>query len=256
MAPPDPIIETDLVCYVDGQLSPERQIAVEAHLAAHPSLAARVMADLRGRHELKLALAEPAMPGSLRTAETARRLERVLGRRRVTARLRRVAAIGLFIAVGWLAHAEMGPLGVRQVAASAPPPAFVEDAVLAHRTATVRATMPSQAGTRRYDPAEILAATAIAMPALPADWQVTDVQLFPSPFGPSVEMEVQTELGALSVFAVRPGRFDVLKVGTTSDAELTAAYWQVGEVGYALVAEAVPREALDRVAAALARTLY
>jgi anti-sigma factor RsiW len=256
MTLPDPIIETDFVSYVDGQLSPERQIAVEAHLAAHPSLAARIMADLRGRHELKLALAEPALPGSLRTAEAARRLERTLGRRRFTASLRRVAAIGLFIAVGWLAHAELGLLGVREVNASAQPPAFVNDAVIAHRTAAVRADMPSQVGSSRYAPAEILAATAIAMPALPADWQVTDVQVFPSPFGPSVEMEVETELGALSVFAVRPGRFDVLDVSTTTDADVTAAYWQVGEVGYALVADTAPREALDRAAAALSRTLY
>lgn len=256
MTTPDPIIETDLVSYVDGQLSPERQIAVEAHLASQPALAARIMADLRGRHELKLALAEPPLPGSLATAEAARRLERTLGRRRVGASLRRVAAVGLFIAVGWLAHAEMGPLGVREVSASAQPPGFVGDAVLAHRTAAVSAKMPSHGGTNRYAPAEILAATAIAMPKLPADWTVTDVQLFPSPFGPSVEMAVETELGSLSVFAVRPGRFDVVEPRTTADDGVTAAYWQVGEVGYALVADAAPREALGRAAEALARTLY
>ena len=252
----DPILEADLVAYVDGQLAPIRQIDVEGHLALHPAVAARVMADLRSRNELKLALATTPLPASSRTAEAARRLERALGRRRFTAGFRRAAAVALFIGVGWLAHAEMGPLGVRSVSASAQPPAFVHDAVLAHRTAALRADMPSQAATPRYDAAEILAATAIAMPALPADWQVTDVQLFPSPFGPSVEMEVRTELGPISLFAVRPGRFDVLAVSTTTDADTAAAYWQVGEVGYALVADAAPREALDRAAGALSRTLY
>ena len=48
----------------------------------------------------------------------------------------------------------------------------------------------------------------------------------------------------------------MVKVSTTREADLSAAYWQVGEVGYALVADAAPREALDRAAAALARTLY
>jgi anti-sigma factor RsiW len=252
----DPILEADLMAYVDGQLAAERQIEVEAHLAQHPAIAARVMADLRGRHALKLALAATTLPGDARTAEAARRLEGALGRRRLGRHVRRAAAIVLFIGVGWLAHAEMGPLGVRTVSASAQPPAFVHDAVLAHRTAAVRAAMPSQSESGRYVPAEILSATAIAMPTLPADWRVTDVQLFPSTFGPSVEMAVETELGALSLFAVRPGRFDVVDVGTAADAEVSAAFWQVGEVGYALVADDAPREALSRAAATLSRTLY
>lgn len=40
------VTEADLLAYVDGQLTPHRRLAVEAHLARHPHLADRVAADL------------------------------------------------------------------------------------------------------------------------------------------------------------------------------------------------------------------
>lgn len=263
--PVDPVSDDDLQAYVDDQLAVARRIDVEAHLSAHPAAASRVMADLRIRDELRLALAEPprrASAGSARlaTAEAARRLEGALSRERWFRRLRAAAMVALLVGAGWFANAQFGHLGVSRVVASGLPPAYVEDALRAHQTALVRAGMPSQPGASHYDPAEIRAATAIVMPVLPDDWTVEDVQVFPSAFGPSVEMAVRTgDLGTVSLFAVRPGGFDVVPATTVPKDDLTAAYWQVGEVAYALVARSGPQAGtrdLDRAAARLVRSLY
>ena len=263
--PVDPVSGDDLQAYVDDQLSVARRIDVEAYLSANPAAASRVMGDLRIRDELRLALAETPRAAStaaarLATADAARRLQGALARARWTRRLRIAATVALLVGAGWMANAQFGHLGVSRVVASGLAPAYLEDAVRAHRTARVRADMPSQPGTSRYEPLEIRAATAIVMPALPVDWKVTDVQVFPSTFGPSVEMTVEAgEIGTASLFAVRPGGFDVVPATTVPRDDLTAAYWQVGEVAYALVAQTGPSadtRDLDRAAARLARTLY
>ncbi|GLK71948.1 anti-sigma factor [Ancylobacter dichloromethanicus] len=263
--PVDPVSDDDLQAYVDDQLSVARRIDVEAYLSANPAAASRVMGDLRIRDELRLALAETPRSAStaaarLATVEAARRLQGALARARWSRRFRVAATVALLLGAGWIANAQFGHLGVSRVVASGLPPAYLEDAVRAHRTALVRADMPSQPGSNRYDPAEILSATAIVMPVLPEGWKVEDVQVFPSTFGPSVEMTVEAgEIGTASLFAVRPGGFDVVPATSVPQDELTAAYWQVGEVAYALVAhtgDAADSRDLDRAAARLARTLY
>ncbi|MBB5751365.1 anti-sigma factor family protein [Prosthecomicrobium pneumaticum] len=254
--PLDPITEADLQAYVEDQLPVARRIEVETHLCRSPDEAVRVMADLRVRDELRLALAEAPRAARVATTEAARRLERGLGRDRLVRQLRRIAAVAVLIAAGWLAHAEFGAFGVSPVVASAVPPAYVADAVRAHGTAHVRAAMASQPEVPRFDRAELRAATAIDLPALPQEWSVTDVQVFPSAFGPSVEVAIRTEaLGPVSLFAVRPGGFDVVSASAVREGDLAAAYWQVGEVAYALVAAAEP-EALRAAAGRLAPSFY
>lgn len=254
--PVDPIGEADLQAYVDDQLPVARRIDVEAHLSRHPEQATQVMADLRTRDELRLALAPLPRIASIATSGAARRLERGLSRDHLFTRLRKVAAVALLMGAGWFAHAQFGSFGVSEVVASALPPAYVADAVMAHRTALVRASMPSQRESPDYDPADLRAATAIVLPALPEGWAVADVQVFPSTYGPSVEMTVRTaEFGTLSLFAVRPGVFDVRPVAVSEKDDLAAAHWQMGDVAYALVARAKARD-LDQAASRLARSLY
>ncbi|QND55105.1 anti-sigma factor (plasmid) [Phyllobacterium sp. 628] len=252
----DPVAETDLDAYVDNQLDTVRRIEVARYLSQHPEKAARVMADLQSRDELQLALAAGFVSGSPGTTEAARRLERALARDRMWGGLQRIAAVGILVALGWLAHAGFGPLTVSPVVASTPPPAFVSDAIMAHKTSSVRAAMTSQPQTRNYDPAEIRAATAIVIPTMPERWLVRDVQLFPSNFGPSVEMEIGTDsLGPVSLFAVRPGTFDVVKPKAVRLDNTSAAYFQIGDVAYALVSDAATAD-LQEAANRLAKTLY
>jgi anti-sigma factor RsiW len=254
----DPILDTDLDAYVDDQLDVARRIEVEAYLSHNPDVAARVMSDLRTRDELRLALARSKAKAMARpaTSEAARRLERGLSRDRLLGGLQRVAAVGLLIAAGWFANEAVGPLTVTESVASTPPPAYVDDAVRAHRTSIVRAAMASQPEVSDFDPAEIRAATAIVIPSLPDSWKVKDVQVYPSQFGPSVEMAVVSEdYGMLSLFAVRPGTFDVVSPTVITTPDAAAAYFQIGDVAYALIAKSDARD-LDRAASRLADTLY
>ncbi|GGE32986.1 transcriptional regulator (anti-sigma factor) [Agaricicola taiwanensis] len=252
----DPITPADFDSYVDDQLDVTRRIEVEAYLSARPDDAAKVMADLRLRDELRLATAGPHGLPRTRIQVAARRLERGLYRDRLFSRLQRAAAITVFIAAGWLAHEMAGPLSVTEVVASTPPPAYVEDAARAHGTMVLRASMQSQPEVTNYDPEEIRAATAIVMPELPKSWHVRDVQIYPSRFGPSVELAVDSkDFGLMSLFAVRPGTFDVVRPTQATSEETSSAYFQIGEVAYALVAAGKTKD-LSRAAERLADTLY
>jgi anti-sigma factor RsiW len=232
----DTLPETDLDAYVDNQLDAAGRLRVETYLAGHPPVAARVMADLGMRTTLKLALTSGEAAGRRDTREAARRLSANLEGRRMWTSLRRVAAVGILVSLGWFANSAVGPFGPSEVNASVHPPAFVEQAMRAHQTALLRQGMPSQPEVKIYDRDDIRAATAIVMPELPKDWQVSDVQIFPSDFGPSVETTIRMGDGTrISLFAVRPGQFAVEPVRDLSLKEAEAAWWQIGDVAYALV---------------------
>lgn len=252
----DRITEIDLQAYVDDELPAAHRIAVETYLSCHPAQATRVMADLRTRDELRLALADSPRPLRVTTTDAALRLETGLSRHRMLRRVRWVAVATILAASGWFAHAEIGPLWVGKVVASALPPAFVADAIMAHRTTLIRAAMHSQPAVPSYDPSEIRTATAIVMPSLPTGWEVANVQIFPSTFGPSVEVVIRNEaLGTASLFAVRPGKTKFASVTLAHKDDLNAAYWQVGEVAYALVARTGSPE-LDKAATRIANSFF
>ncbi len=248
----DPVTDADLDAYLDDQLPPLRRIEVEAHLAAHPALAAQAMADLRIRDELRLALASAPTRGPAETTEAARRLGRALAWDRRMRRMSRIAAALALVAAGWAGHATMKP---GPVSASQPYPPYVGDALQAHGVAALRATMHSQPQAPAYDPAEIRSATGIVMPALPRGWTVRDAQVFPSANGPSVELALDAgDLGAATLFAVRPGGFDVVAATAGPDGPMASAFFQVGDVAYVLVAGG-PADAALAAAAGLARSL-
>lgn len=256
MTDPDPVLENDLDAYVDGRLTPQARLRVEGYLARNPASAAQVMADLEIRNSLRLALHAHEAPHRAETREAARRLEGSLAMRRTWATVQRIAAVGILVAGGWIASSQIGPFNATAVNASTHPPAYVEEAVRAHQTSLVRAGMSSQREASGYDPEDIRAATAIVMPKLPNGWKVADVQIFPSDFGPSVEMTIVAEENAkLSLFAVRPGFFAVETVNDVNLSGAEAAYWQIGEVAYALVSS-IPDGKLADEASSLSKTLY
>lgn len=253
----DPILTSDLDAYVDDQLDVSRRIEVEAYLSEHPESAAQVMADLRIRGELRLALAGGETHGRHDTREAARRLSQGLSTGRYVAAFQRIAAIAALVTVGWFGNSYLGAFTATEVVASQPPPPFVEEALRAHSTTLLRESMPSQHEVVNYDPADIRSATAIVLPDLPESWKVVDVQVFPSAFGPSVELVVTPEKGErLSLFAVRPGSFNVQHVLNAETQGLSAAYWQIGDVAYALVSEKEGVKDLTETARRLSRTLY
>jgi anti-sigma factor RsiW len=252
--PADPITEYDLSAYVDEQLDVQRRIEVEDYLARHPEAASQVMADMRGRDALRAEF----LPGSgsrpsPRTVGAALRLQRGLVLGRFFEGVRRTAAVAALVAVGWVGHAEFGGADDRR---GAGPPSFVEDALMSHRTAVVRASMHSQREAPDYDRDEIRAITQIVMPPLPRDWRVVDVQVFPSKQGPSVEMAIAAErLGTMSLFAVRSPTFAVIKPTLAQRGTEATVFWQVGELAYALTGGAAGQD-LERAAVELAASLY
>ncbi|MGZ9719709.1 anti-sigma factor family protein [Rhizobium miluonense] len=252
----DPIIDTDLDAYVDGELSVARRVEVESYLSEHPEIAAKVMADMSIRGELRMALAGESLVLKAETREAARRLERGLVYGRILGSFQRVAAVAMLVTTGWVAHTSFGAFTASEVNASARPPAFVDDAVRAYKTTAVREEIKPQSAVASYNADEIRASTAIVLPALPGDWRVTDAQIYPSEFGPSVEMMVDAGTdGQLSLFAVRPGNFAVQEVSHIKRDDVQAAYWQIGEVAYALIGNGKAGQ-LDGDAEKLARSLY
>jgi anti-sigma factor RsiW len=252
----DPITEADLHAFVDGQLEVARRIEVEDHLASRPEVVARVIADMRTRDALMLVFGSgPATRPPERTMEAARRLERGLVWRRIGPRLQRAAAVAFLVGAGWLAHAQVGLFEISDSEAAPKPPAFVEDARHSHETALIRARMVSQHERPNYDPAEIRAETGIAVPTPPADWRVVDAQVFPSRFGHSVELVLDADaLGRVSLFAARSPSFGVIAPTLARSAAGTTAYWQSGELVYALTGSA-PEAAIQRAAAQLNTSL-
>ncbi|MGE7369544.1 anti-sigma factor family protein [Neorhizobium sp. NPDC001467] len=257
MKPVDPILPSDIDAYVDDQLDTARRIEVEAFLSRRPEIAATVMADRSIRGELRLALATAPIHGRPETRDAARRLQGALSRHRIIHSLQRAAAIAMLLGAGWVANSTIGPFTPSTVEASTPAPSFVDAAITAHTTSKLRETMPSQTEATSYDTAGIRSATAIVMPEIPADWRVKDVQIFPSAFGPSVEVTILRNGGErLSLFAVRPGNFAVQQAALTRSSGVQASYWQIGDVAYALVSETDRSDRLRDEAQTLADTLY
>ncbi|MGC4250168.1 MAG: anti-sigma factor [Sphingobium sp.] len=228
--------DLEINAYVDGQLDPDRRFVVETHLSRHPEQAAQVMDDLSVRSALALLTrdASPVQDEELRPP--ARR--KPLWRR----------AMPLGASLAGIAAAAGG-----FIVMSEGPPGYVNYAVTSHRIAMMRAVMASQTETPHFDSQEIALRTQIAIPKLPQDWHVTDVQLFPTNKGPALLVAVRTEGGQnLSIFAVRektdaPRRPDAIREGAQS-----VAYWRRGDMSYALTGEEEPG-AIDATAEALAR---
>ena len=146
-APQIPIGEDELQAYVDQRLGGERLGAVEAHLANHPELRDRVMADrrlralLRGQLEAK---ANEPVPARLRIANLL-----AARRGRLAGQLARVAAVvAIFVAGaggGWYAATLHNPASV-QTASTA---TVTHGAVAAYRTFVVEVAHPVEVDAKQ-----------------------------------------------------------------------------------------------------------
>lgn len=248
----EPIDPVELMAYADDQLDTRRRMAVEHWLSQNPLEAAQVLADLRLRSELRIVLAAEHAQPSTETEDLARRLNGRLHRQRLFRRIRPLLAASVLLSLGWIAHEQAG----HSVAwASSAVPAYVAAAVEAHQTTELRASMHSQVQGTEYDPAELLARTQLKLPPLPQGWTITDVQVYPSGYGPSVEIAVATaEFGPVSLFAARPGQFLIMPPRTRHVEDTTTAYWQLGDVAYALVSTGHQND-VGRAATVLFETL-
>lgn len=230
----DPITDTDLIAFVDGQLDVMRRLDVEAHLARRPEVAARVMAEMHDRDALRESFARWPGPGPERNRAAARRLDRSLRWSRAAARFKRAAAIAVLVGAGWLAHSEVGQFGVPDTFASTVDPALIADAQQARQVAQLRARIGQQGVAPAYDRTAIEAATGIGLPGLPEGWTVRDVQVFPARSGTGVEVAFEAAgLGEVSLFATlrRAGGASTEIEDAGDGATLT---WSAGTSAYAV----------------------
>ncbi len=193
MTPVEPIQSSDLEAYIDDQLTASRRIEVESYLSENPDVAARVMRIWRSvanfawlcRAGVTMVGPKPARQHAAFNRPVARCLPAHVsanggnggaggGRMDAEPALRpadHFQGRGLHACTGLRGRGHTG----------------------ACDTSILRESMPSQAGSSRYDAAEIRSATAIVIPQIPKEWKVSDVQIFPSAFGPSVEMSLTDE---------------------------------------------------------------
>jgi anti-sigma factor RsiW len=235
------ISEFELQAYVDDQLDPVGRLEVADFLVRNPAIAARVLADLRMRDALRaLAFADSnAIPDTV--AQSARRLSAALARGQISRRLGRLAMAAMLIlgismtgAIYWQDWRFVAP-------AKAAVPEFMEEALMSHRTAVMRSRMRSQLEVPSFDPADVKNATHIAIPQMPNGWRILDVQLFPSDYGPSLQMVFDAgKKRQVSLFAVRasidaPGKPKIANVRGND-----LAYWTRGGTVYVLTGASQP----------------
>lgn len=245
MLQPGSVTEVDLQAYIDGQLDEARRIEVEDFLARHPEAAAETMATLRTMDALRLNArlnAQAQEQPSERLLASAQRLEKGLTRQARGRTVLRFASLAASVAAGLFIFTAVTPFERHNQSAAATV-AFVDEAIDAQRTQSLRQRLSPPSPAFRYDPAKLHSETKLTMPALPATWKVTDVQVYPWHEGYSVAVTANAgELGTVTLFAA-PYESDVYQgLNTTVVGDVTATFWQSGGLAYALVGQASENE--------------
>jgi len=233
------ITETELQAYVDNQLDAACRVEVCDYLLANPDAAERVLLDLRHRDAmLAVASAWRNDPVS-RLNDAAFALHRAMSAPRQRRLLKPAAALIALLMVFEIVGPPMRQSGRAEAAA----PAFVEEAIEARQTSILRAEMASQIEAPMFDPQDVRAATRISIPVLPTNWSLRDVQLFPSDYGPS--LQVIAEIPGhrrMALFAARARTDDIAVSGQTKVGDQDAIYWSRDGNIYVLTGDVGPLE--------------
>ncbi|BCJ91569.1 transcriptional regulator (anti-sigma factor) [Terrihabitans soli] len=218
--------DAELNGYVDGQLDAAGRIEVEDHLARHPELAARIMADLRTRDALRLAFPLDAEPAQRATLHAARKLESALGLRRYVPLFGRLAAAVVLFALGWSSS-----LGWQAMTRAPNQTAMLQEA----------SRLGDELGVR--------------LPRLPEGWQVLSAVRTDTTQGPGVRLTFRTpEFGNLSLIARATRDVDFVwpTVNTGEDSKI---HWQLISDSYELTSN-LSGKPLEFAALELYQTLY
>ena len=125
---------------------------------------------------------------------------------------------------------------------------FIKEALQSHKVAEMRNALRRSPPTV-FNIGEVGSFARIALPVLPQGWRITDVQLFPSDSGPSLQMTITNDVSRpVSLFAVRDDRVAPAKPAVLTRDGKTVAYWQEGELAYALISKKKQPAELDRLA--------
>jgi hypothetical protein len=218
--------DAELNGYVDGQLDAAGRIEVEDHLARHPELAARVMADLRARDALRLAFPLGEEPAQRATLHAARKLENALGFRRYVPVFARLAAAVVLFALGW--SSSLGWQALNR--------APNQTAMLA-----VANKLGEELGVR--------------LPRPPEGWEMLSAVRTDTAQGPGVRLSFRTpEFGNLSLIARNTRDVDIVWP-TVNTGETSKIHWQLVSDSYELTSN-LSGKPLEFAALELYQTLY
>jgi anti-sigma factor RsiW len=235
MQPPRPT-EAELNAYVDGELGPEAQAAVERHLGIDPEDAGRV-ADYRAIHEAMHSLFDPVLqepvPERLAAATERQRSTAVAWTMRIAAALVLLAAGA---AGGWLARQSVSTDESRQIA-------FTRQAIDAHRLYSVEVRHPVEVAAD--DEAHMSAwltrrlGKAIAPPLLAgAGFKLVGGRLLPSDGKPAAQFMYENTGGQRLTlfFAVAAGGGDA-SYRYVKDGSTQSLFWFIDGFACALTGE-------------------
>jgi anti-sigma factor RsiW len=239
-----PVTEDEFHAYVDGELAPERQAAVEAWLAKHPDDMARVAAwraladTIRARYG---AVASEPIPARL----TLRQIERAGRSWRGVAAAAAVAAFLVGGFAGWMARG-----------ASAASPSAVEtftaDALHAYKLYVVEVRHPVEVpGSEEAHLVQWLSKRVgyqLRIPDLePVGLKLVGGRLLPGPRGAAAFFMYESKTGErFTLYSARAEGPDTA-LRYNADGAVAALYWADGNIAYAVSGEA-NRDRLHKVA--------
>ncbi len=162
----------------------------------------------------------------------------------VTSPWRRAAAIAGVFAIGWTANEISGDFAAPAHAAS-----FIDEADASYSASLTRQRMQSQIESTLLDRKEIVEATGLDLPVFPAEWKLSDVQVYPSDLGMAVVTVMTTDEGeTVSLFATRAETPAEALPLIEQRERRSLAYWEVGPFAYALTGELEPQRMLSLAA--------
>jgi anti-sigma factor RsiW len=230
--------EAELQAFVDGQLSGGRCTAVLAHLGHHPDELRRLAEYARHKDELRRRLAAVDLAADdPTTAQLQRSLADRLRRPDYRRWLRQAATVALLLAAGWSSH------GLYQSYLENRIPELVLKAAEAHAvfgadrrrpvelTAASTGEMSAWFSSRLGEPVEIPILAALGL-------RLVGGRLLAAGDQPMVQLIYEDSAGRRLTLCLSsaPGEagqeVELVEVG-----DLTAGYWQDGDLTYALVAE-------------------
>ncbi|HEV7251967.1 MAG TPA: hypothetical protein VGN97_02550 [Mesorhizobium sp.] len=244
MAPRSIVSEEEINWLLDGELSAAQKADLQARLALQPDLAARVFGDLRRMEALRAAQPQRLLAPRA-SLVAARRLERVLGRHRMFARLRAPLMAASLVAFGWIANNVTEPW---RESGQTVDESFILAAREALRVAQLDLGVAKAAEPTRNKMGRLEAAIDIDLPELPSTWEVRDIQVQPWNGRQSVVVSALAPgLGRVTLVAAPMNGEDAIPPTAAEDGRMPTIYWQSGGTAYALMGPATP-ERLEREA--------
>lgn len=244
----DTITEADLNAYVDGELSPERQAAVDAHLADHPGDRERIAAwreQVATLRSLYGHVAEEPPPARLSPWRLAAERRRNLSRFAM-ATAAALALVVLGAGGGWVGRGLLVP--------DASEMTLVSEAEAAHTLYTPEVLHPVEVGgeegahltkwlSKRLD-------RSLIIPDLTPDgFSLVGGRLLPAARSAAALLMYENSEGARVTLYVVPKTGGETAMRFTTKGDLTAVSWQVEALGCVLVGN-LPRDTLMKLARA------